>query len=98
MILIISFNSLSPWHPSKHPPLNPTMRTLQITATVTPDHELKVQLPAEIPAGEYQIVLVMEEQPILKQRKPFKFPVDDYGSLLTEPSLRREDMYGDFGR
>jgi hypothetical protein len=74
------------------------MRTLQITATVTPDHELKVPLPAEIPAGDYQIVLVMEEQPTQKQRKPFKFPVDDYGLLLTELSLRREDMYGDFGR
>jgi hypothetical protein len=29
------------------------MRTLQITATVTPDHELKVQLPPEIPVGDY---------------------------------------------
>ena len=74
------------------------MRTLQIAATVTPDRELKIQLPLEIPAGDYQIVLVMEEQPTQEQRKPFKFPVDDYGPLLTELSLRREDMYGDFGR
>jgi len=75
-----------------------TMRTLQITATITPDHELTIQLPPEIPAGDYQIVLVIEEQPIQAQRPPFKFPVDDYGPLLTELSLRREDMYGDFGR
>lgn len=74
------------------------MRTLQITATVTPDRELKIQLPSEIPTGDYQIVLVMEEQPSPKPRQPFKFPVDDYGPLLTELSLRREDMYGDFGR
>ena len=74
------------------------MRTLQITATVTPDRELKIQLPAEIPAGDYQIVLVMEEKPAQEPRRPFQFPVDDYGPLLTELSLRREDMYGDFGR
>ncbi|MBW4659910.1 MAG: hypothetical protein KME15_14635 [Drouetiella hepatica Uher 2000/2452] len=74
------------------------MRTLQITATITSDHELKIQLPPEIPAGDYQIVLVMEEQPTQEQRQPFKFPVDDYGPWPTDLSLRREDMYGDFGR
>jgi hypothetical protein len=73
------------------------MRTLLLTATVTPDHELKIQLPPDILAGDYQIVLVLEEQPTLKQHKPFQFPVDDYGPLLTELSLSREDMYGDFG-
>jgi len=74
------------------------MRTLQITATISPDHELKIQLPPDIPAGDYQIVLVIEEQPTQKQRKPFKFPVDDYGPWPVDLSLRREDMYGDFGR
>jgi len=74
------------------------MRTLQITATISPDHELKIQLPPDIPAGDYQIVLVIEEQPTQKQRQPFKFPVDDYGPWPVDLSLRREDMYGDFGR
>jgi hypothetical protein len=74
------------------------MRSIQLTATITPDRELKIQLPSDIPAGDYQIVLVLEEQPAQKQRQPFQFPVDDYGPLLTELSLRREDMYGDFGR
>ena len=74
------------------------MRTLQLTATITSDRELKIQLPPDISAGDYQIVLVLEEQPTQEQRQPFQFPVDDYGPLLTELSLRREDMYGDFGR
>lgn len=74
------------------------MRTLQITATITPDRELKIQLPPEIPAGDYQIVLVLEEQPTQQPRKPFQFPVDDYGPWPVDLSLRREDMYGDFGR
>lgn len=74
------------------------MRTLQITATVSADHEIKIQLPPEIPAGDYQMVLVIEEQPIPAKRKSFKFPVDDYGPWPVDLSLRREDMYGDFGR
>ena len=74
------------------------MRALQMTAIVTPNHELTVQLPPEIPAGSYQIVLVIEEQPTQEKRKPFKFPVDDYGPWPVDLSLRREDMYGDFGR
>jgi hypothetical protein len=74
------------------------MRTLQIAVTITPDHELKIQLPPEIPAGDYQIVLVMEEKSIQEQRQPFNFPVDDYGPWPTDLSLRREDMYDDFGR
>ncbi len=74
------------------------MRTLQIEATVTSSHELTVQLPPDVSAGDYQIVLVMEEKPAQAQRQPWKFPVDDYGPLLTELSLRREDMYDDFGR
>lgn len=74
------------------------MRTLQITATVTQNHELTVQLPPEIPAGKYQIVLVMEEQPTQQSRQPLQFPVDDYGPWPTNLSLRREDTYGDFRR
>ena len=74
------------------------MRTLQLTATITPDHELKIQLPPDISAGDYQIVLVLEEQPTQKQHQPFQFPVDDYGPWPVDLSLRREDMYGDFGR
>lgn len=73
------------------------MLTIQTTATVTPDHELAVRVPADIPAGEYRVVLVIEAQPV-KKRLPFKFPVDDHGPWPTQLSLRREDMYGDFGR
>ena len=74
------------------------MRTLQLTATITLDRELKIQLPPDISAGDYQIVLVLEEQPTQKQPQPFQFPVDDYGPWPVDLSLRREDMYGDFGR
>lgn len=74
------------------------MKTIQTTAIISSDHQLTLQVPADIQAGEYEVVLVMEAKPAKKKRQPFKFPVDDYGFLLTELSLRREDMYGDFGR
>jgi hypothetical protein len=74
------------------------MKTIQTTAIVSPEHQLTIQVPPDIQAGEYKVVLVLEETPAKKKRQSFKFPVDDYGSLLTELSLRREDTYGDFGR
>lgn len=74
------------------------MRTIQAQATVTPSHEIIMQVPADIPAGEYQIVMVMAVQSDKKMRSPVHFPVDDYGPWPEGLSLRREDMYGDFGR
>lgn len=74
------------------------MRTLQVTATVTPNHQLTVQLPPEIPAGKYRIVLVMEEQPAPEAHQPLQFPVDDYGPWPADLSLSREEMHGDFER
>jgi hypothetical protein len=75
-----------------------TMKTIQTTALISPEHQLTIQVPPDIQAGEYEIVLVLAAKPAKKKRQPFKFPVDDYGLLLTELSLRREEMYGDFGR
>lgn len=63
------------------------MLTIQTTATVTPEHELAVQVPADIPAGEYRIVLFLEAQPV-KKRSPFKFPVYDYGPWTTFSKAR----------
>ncbi len=80
------------------------MKTIATTATVLPGGKVTVQLPADIPPGEHQIVLVIDEQPVSekpvakKERPPLNFPVDSYGSWPADLSLRREDMYGDSGR
>lgn len=75
------------------------MKTIETTVLVTPDGTVTLQLPEDIPPGEHRIVVVIDEQPIDREnRPPLKFPVDRYGPWPEDLSLRREDMYGEWGR
>jgi hypothetical protein len=75
------------------------MKTIETTATVSVEGTLTVRVPPDIPPGEHRVVLVIEEQPSpVEQRLPLDFPVDDWGPWPEGLSLRREDMYGDWGR
>lgn len=80
------------------------MLTIEATATLTPDGQLTIAvppnaLPLGLPPGEHRVVLLIEEQPqTQKERPPLNFPVDSYGSWPDDLSLRREDMYDDWGR
>ena len=75
------------------------MRTIETTATVTSDGKMTVQIPPDIPEGEHRVVVVIEEQPVKKEKRPpLDFPVISVGSWPENLSLRREDMYDDWGR
>jgi hypothetical protein len=75
------------------------MKIIDTTAIVTPEGTVTVQVPPGIPSGEYRVLLVIDEQPIVREkRSPLKFPVDRYGPWPEDLSLRREDMYGEWGR
>jgi len=75
------------------------MRTIEAVATIEPDGKLILQLPPDIPTGQRRIVLVIDDQlPVEMPRLPLDFPVDDYGPWPANLSLRREDLYDDFGR
>ena len=75
------------------------MRTIETVVIVEPDDKLVLQLPPGIAPGEHRIVMVIEEQPVLAEKRPaLDFPVIDVGEWPEDLSLRREDMYGDFGR
>ncbi len=75
------------------------MKIIDTTAIVTPEGTVTVQVPPGIPPGEYRLLLVIDEQRIvLAKRPPLKFPVDRYGPWPEDLSLRREDMYGEWGR
>ncbi len=77
------------------------MKTIQTIATVTADGKITLQLSADIPAGEHQVVVVIDEKPLQElpvskqKRPPLDFPVIHVDSWSENLSLRREDMYGD---
>lgn len=73
------------------------MSTIRLRIQVAPDHTISGIAPAELPAGEHEVVI---ETPTPRPYKPFRyegFPIDD-GPWDDSVSLRREDMYGDDGR
>ncbi len=75
------------------------MRTIETTATVTSDGKMTVQVPPDIPEGEHRVVVVIDEQSVKKEKRlPLDFPVDNWGPWPENLSLRREDMYDEWGR
>jgi hypothetical protein len=80
------------------------VKTIETTVTVTIDGKITIQLPPDVPPGEHQIVLVIDEEPVSdnsvakEKRSLLNFPVHDFGPWPTDLSLRREDMYDDWGR
>ncbi|MEH2352766.1 hypothetical protein [Nostoc sp.] len=80
------------------------MKSIETIATVSKDGKITAQLPLDIPEGEHQVVIVIDEKPLSEKaeskekRPPLNFPVHNYGPWPENLSLRREDMYGDWGR
>lgn len=80
------------------------MKTIQTIATVTEDGKITLQLSADIPPGEHQVVVIIDEKPLQEKVQtkeklpPLDFPVIHVDSWSENLSLRREDMYGDDGR
>ncbi len=80
------------------------MKAIETIATVTKDGQITLQLPADIPEGEHKVVIVIDEQPLSEKRAsqqkrpPLNFSKYNCGLLPENLSLRREDMYDDWGR
>lgn len=78
------------------------MKSMQVTATVSVDGKLTVQLPTIIPPREHRIVLVMDDKfasPTVKiPRPPFKLNVLKWQTGPAESTFRREELYEDDGR
>jgi hypothetical protein len=74
------------------------MRTVETTVTVMAGGALTLQVPVDIPPGEHQAVLVIDERPIpKKKRPPLKFSAYPVGLVSENFTFRREDLY-DAGR
>lgn len=39
------------------------MKALQMTAIVTPAHQLVIDVPADVPSGPHHVVVVLEDSP-----------------------------------
>jgi hypothetical protein len=75
------------------------MRSIETTAMVRPEGILTVEIPQDIPVGQHRVVVVIDEQPVVTHRRGLQdFPVDDLGPWPEDLSLRREDMYDEWGR
>jgi len=76
------------------------MKTIETLAIITPDGTLTARVPAELPPGRHRVVLVMiEEEPAQAEKKPsHDLPLHDVGAWPEGLSLRREDLYDDWGR
>jgi hypothetical protein len=75
------------------------MKTIETVVNVTPTRQIIVQLPPDIPAGEYQVVIVINEsvkseelaaKNKLKTLKSSAYPV---GLVADNFTFRREDLY-----
>jgi hypothetical protein len=77
------------------------VRALTATAIVHPDHTLTLQVPADIPAGAHQVVIVLQEPPSPQEQVLFmaNWPAP-HNVGLVDPNMtfRREDIYGEDGR
>jgi hypothetical protein len=75
------------------------MKAIEATATVSGDRTLTVSIPVDLEPGEHRVVVVVEEQPMpQKAATPLQLPTLKVGPWPENLSLRREDLYGDWGR
>lgn len=74
------------------------MRTIETVATIV-DGKMTVQVPPDLPSGEHRIVVVIDEELAPNEKRSLRdFPVIHTGSWPEDLSLRREDMYDEWGR
>jgi hypothetical protein len=75
------------------------MKTIETVVNVTPNRQIIVQLPPDIPVGEYQVVIVINEsvkseelaaKNKLKTLRSSAYPV---GLVADNFTFRREDLY-----
>ncbi|WP_341525336.1 hypothetical protein WKK05_22395 [Nostoc sp. UHCC 0302] len=75
------------------------MKTIETIATVTKDGKITAQIPLDIPEGEHQIVIVIDEKPLAekvesKEKKaPLKFSAYPVGLVSESLTFRREELY-----
>jgi hypothetical protein len=79
------------------------MKTIQTTAMIGADRKLVVELPADVPPGTHEVVIVIAAAggapfgPPPERPHP-KWPSHELGRWPYSATLRREEFYGDEAR
>ena len=76
------------------------MKTITTRGTVTRDGHLFVPVTKDVPVGEHDVVVVIDERMMAAalSLEHSKLPIHDCGAWPAGLSLRREDLYDDWGR
>ncbi len=75
------------------------MKVVQTQIVVGEHGRASLQLPPDIVPGEHHVVIVLEENTDDQVRtRLLDFPIDSFGLWPRNLSLRREDLYHDWGR
>lgn len=81
------------------------MRAIELTIEVRSGGTAMVQFPPDVPLGEYQVMLVLEEggkganQRLKRSPKPpLNLVARPWDGWPTDSTFRREDIHGDDGR
>ena len=75
------------------------MKSIETIATVTKDGKITAQLPLDIPEGEHQLVIVIDEKLLTEEtenkekKAPLKFSAYPVGLVSESLTFRREDLY-----
>jgi hypothetical protein len=77
------------------------MRTIETTATITPDGMLTAHLPDDIIPGEHPVVIVIDEPDTahdVAHRPLVELHPVPWTNWPDGATFRREELYGDDGR
>jgi hypothetical protein len=76
------------------------VKTIELTANVGRDRKIVLQLPDDIPEGDHHVVVMIDEQSFAEAPpdRSLELPLLPVKSWPADLSLRREDMYDEWGR
>jgi len=74
------------------------MKRVETTGMVGADGTLTARVPSDISPGEHKIVLEIQEEPVAEGERGAEWPVIHVNRWPAGFSLRREELYDDWGR
>ncbi len=76
------------------------MKAITTRGTVTASGHLIVPVPQDVPIGEHDVVVVIDAKQNENGEKvqALENPIHDWGPWPPALSLRREDLYNEWGR